>query len=160
MGEPVASIAALEELYRRRYRRFLRVSRALVGDADRASDAVQEAFARAIRARFDYRGEGSLEAWLWRTLLNVCADEGRATVPPTAVEGAAVSNGAVDEWPELRAAVAALPERQRLILFLRHYADLDYETIASAVGIRRGTVAAALHAAHRTLREALTEVRR
>ena len=56
--------------------------------------------------------------------------------------------------------MAALPERQRLILFLRHYADLDYETIAAAVGIRRGTVAAALHAAHRTLRHALTEVPR
>jgi RNA polymerase sigma-70 factor (ECF subfamily) len=160
MGEAVASIGALEELYRRRYRRFLRVALALLGEPEQARDAVQEAFARAIRARFDYRGEGSLEAWLWRTLLNACTDERRASLPPPEAERAAVANGAADEWPELRAAVARLPERQRLILFLRHYADLDYETIASATGIRRGTVAAALHAAHRTLREALTEVRR
>jgi RNA polymerase sigma factor (sigma-70 family) len=159
MGEPVASIAALEELYRRRYRRFHRVARALLDD-ERARDAVQEAFARAIRARFDFRGEGSLEAWLWRTLLNVCADDRRTSRPRMDVEEPAAANGTAEEWPELRAAVAALPERQRLILFLRHYADLDYETIASAVGVRRGTVAAALHAAHRTLREALAEVRR
>lgn len=60
----------------------------------------------------------------------------------------------------MRAAVAALPERQRLALFLRHYADLDYESIAAALGVRRGTVAASLHAAHETLRETLTGVKR
>jgi RNA polymerase sigma factor (sigma-70 family) len=62
------------------------------------------------------------------------------------------------DWPELRAAVSALPERQRLALFLRHYADLDYEAIAFALGVRRGTVAATLHAAHESLRRTLTEV--
>ena len=38
--------------------------------------------------------------------------------------------------------IAGLPERQRLVLFLRHYADLDYDTIAQVAGIERGTVAA------------------
>jgi RNA polymerase sigma factor (sigma-70 family) len=51
--------------------------------------------------------------------------------------------------------VAALPERQRQALFLRHYADLDYEQIAEVLGIARGTVSATLHAAHRALRETL-----
>jgi DNA-directed RNA polymerase specialized sigma24 family protein len=71
----VASISAIEEVYRRRYRRFVRVALALTGDAERAHDAVQEAFARAIRGRFGLRDERSLEAWLWRTLANACADE-------------------------------------------------------------------------------------
>ena len=44
------------------------------------------------------------------------------------------------------------------MLFLRHYADLDYENIAEIVGVERGTVAATLHAAHAKVREAMTEV--
>jgi len=43
------------------------------------------------------------------------------------------------------------------MLFLRHYADLDYDRIADAVGSRRGTVAATLHAAHQKVREAIKE---
>jgi DNA-directed RNA polymerase specialized sigma24 family protein len=42
-------------------------------------------------------------------------------------------------------------------VFLRYYADLDYEAIAAALGIRRGTVAAALNAAHRKLENSLRE---
>jgi RNA polymerase sigma factor (sigma-70 family) len=52
----------------------------------------------------------------------------------------------------------ALPERQRLIVFLRYYADLDYRAIAAALEIEVGTVSAALSAAHRSLRNALQEV--
>ena len=156
----MVSIAAIEEIYRRRYASFLRVARALTGNRERAHDAVQEAFARAIRARSTFRGDGPLEGWLWRTLANVCADERRAAArrePPCEPPH---QNGHPEEWPELRAAVAALPERQRLILFLRHYADLDYETIAAAAGVERGTVAATLHQAHAALRKAIAEVTR
>lgn len=61
--------------------------------------------------------------------------------------------------PRMRvaAAIAALPERQRLAIFLRYYADLDYAAIAASLGIKAGTVAAALHAAHNTLRKTLQE---
>jgi RNA polymerase sigma factor (sigma-70 family) len=154
-----ASIGAIEDVYRRRYRTFLRVALALVGDLDRARDNVQEAFARAIRSRRAYRGTGTLDAWLWQTVVNVCLDD-RRRLPPPPLDAAPAGNGHAEEWPELRAAIAALPDRQRAVLFLRHYADLDYETIAAALGIRRGTVAATLHTAHATLRRTLTEVPR
>jgi RNA polymerase sigma-70 factor (ECF subfamily) len=55
------------------------------------------------------------------------------------------------------AALASLPERQRLALFLRYYADLDYAGIAEALGISRGTVSATLHAAHASLQTKLKE---
>jgi DNA-directed RNA polymerase specialized sigma24 family protein len=45
-------------------------------------------------------------------------------------------------------------------LFLRHYADLSYDDIATVLGVARGTVAATLHAAHESLRERLPEVAR
>jgi RNA polymerase sigma factor (sigma-70 family) len=153
-----ATITAIESVYRRQYGRFLRVAQGMIGDRERAHDAVQEAFARAIRGRSSFRGEGSVEAWLWRTLANVCADERRSLARAAPPAAAPAANGQEDGLRELRAAVAALPERQRLIVFLRHFADLDYETIAAAAGVERGTVAATLHHAHTSLRRSLTEV--
>ena len=58
---------------------------------------------------------------------------------------------------DLRALVASLPERQRQALFLRYYADLDYRSIATVLGIKPGTVAASLHGAHEALRRRLEE---
>ena len=55
--------------------------------------------------------------------------------------------------------IADLPERQRLVLFLRYYADLDYRQIADALGIRRGTVGATLNQAHAALRPMLVGVK-
>jgi RNA polymerase sigma factor (sigma-70 family) len=60
----------------------------------------------------------------------------------------------------VRAWVAALPERQRLAVYLRYYADLDYRAIADALGIEVGTVSASLSSAHQALRRSLEEVER
>lgn len=145
-------VAQIEELYRCRYGYFFRVALGMFhGDEDRARDAVQEAFARALRAREGFRGEGSVESWLWRTLTNVCLREARSTPEPVP-EVDDAGDLYPSEWRHVRAAIARLPERQRLILFLRHYADLDYEEIASIVRVERGTVAATLHAAQGKLR--------
>jgi RNA polymerase sigma factor (sigma-70 family) len=59
---------------------------------------------------------------------------------------------------EVTAALALLPERQRVVLFLRYYADLDYRTIGDTLGIATGTVAATLNAARTALRRRLEEV--
>ena len=58
----------------------------------------------------------------------------------------------------VRDAVRRPPPRQRDVLFLRYYLDFDYATIGQTLGIKTGTVSATLHAAHRSLRNALQEV--
>ncbi len=76
-------------------------------------------------------------------------------------ETAVAMNGSLphrEQGVEPASLVAVLPERQRLVLFLRYYADLDYRRIAQILGVRTGTVSASLHAAHNTLRQALSEV--
>ena len=47
--------------------------------------------------------------------------------------------------------IATLPERQRLVVFLRYYADLDYRTIADALEIEVGSVSATLVARKRSV---------
>ncbi|HEY5478199.1 MAG TPA: sigma-70 family RNA polymerase sigma factor [Gaiellaceae bacterium] len=156
------TIESLEQLYRDRYPRLLRLALATVGSREAAADVVQEVFARAIRHRDEFRGEGSLESWIWRMVINTGRTQqkrGRRRAELERSQDLASTNGHAEPWPELRAAVAALPERQRQALFLRHYADLDYEQIGEVLGIARGTVSATLHAAHRTLRETLEGAR-
>jgi len=152
-------LAEIEDLYRTRFRDFLRVAIAITGSPELGVEAVQDAFGDAIRSRRNFRGEGSLAAWVWRLVVNASRDARRqvADVPvePTAI--AERSNGRVDS-SELRAAIAALPERQRLVLFLRYYADLDYRGIAVTLEIKTGTVSAMLNQAHRALRSVLDEV--
>src|SRR5919107_797083 len=60
----------LEGLYRVRYPQFLRVATAIAGDEPTGHDAVQEAFARALKSRRTYRAEGTLEAWVWPIVIN------------------------------------------------------------------------------------------
>jgi RNA polymerase sigma factor (sigma-70 family) len=156
--DPDAVLEQIETVYRSRYPAFVRVATAIVGDADQARDAVHDGFVRAVRHRRRFRGE-SLEGWIWRIVVNAArrrrADERRAHIEaPSAQPGLSSENG------DLRALVAALPERQRIALFLRYYADLDYRSIADALGVKPGTVAAHLHAAHETLRGQLQEEER
>ena len=152
-----AAAAEIEAVYRERFRAFLFGVTALLRDGEAALDVVQDGFALALRSRDRYRGEGSLEAWLWRIVLNVARDRLRSnrrvvTLPRfEATEDASESDG------DVRALLLALPERQRLAVFLRYYADFSYEQIAEALGIRAGTVAASLNAAHRALRRDLVE---
>jgi RNA polymerase sigma-70 factor (ECF subfamily) len=154
------SIVDIEALYRERYPRFLRFAIANLGDVERGRDAVHEAFVSALRSVGDFRGQGCLETWLWRILMNACTAEKRRRVVP--IEDQPLLTGEDDppEWPEIRDAIASLPERQRTVLFLRHYADLDYEQIGAVLGIARGTVAATLNTAHTRLRAVLGEVMR
>jgi len=157
IGRRGASLDELEALYRSRFDVFARVAATVTGDAEQARDAVQEAFATAVRKRGSFRGDGPLEAWVWRIVLNAARSDVRR-VTPAVYDEPAGANGQPEEDSELRAALALLPERQRTAVFLRYYADLDYAAIGEALGISTGTVAATLNAAHTALRSRL-EVR-
>ena|SRR5579864_210339 len=125
----------LEIVYRLRYRHFLRVATAIRG----------------------------LEAWVWRAVVNAALATRRGRLPrresAEAVDPASANGHAADEVG-VRAWVAALPERQRLTVYLRYYADLDYRSIAQALDVEVGTVSAALSSAHQALRRSLKEVER
>ena len=150
-------MAAIEAVYRARFGAFVRVATAITGDPQLALDAVQQAFADVIRARRGYRGDGPIEAWIWRAVVR--SSRRRAAepsgVPLAEVEGAAGRNGDGGHDAAVRAAVAALPERQRLAIFLRYFAGLEYSEIAAVLDVTVGTVSASLHAAHLSLRSAL-----
>lgn len=152
-------LGQLEALYRERFRHFKRVAVAIVGDQERAVEAVHDGFANAIRGRGGFRGTGPLEAWVWRAVVNAAR---RANREPSDLalrsEVESRRNGDAElEANTLQEVIRSLPERQRLVLFLRYYGDLDYRSIARALDVRLGTVSATLHAAHAALRRVLEE---
>ena len=155
-------LAELEAIYRRGYPSFLRVALGIVGEVELAADAVHDGFVGAVRGRDRYRGEGTLEAWVWRAVVNAARRRrslrNRAATEPLEVDVAANGSEPAQADP-IRTAIAGLPERQRLVLFLRYFADLDYRTIAEIAGVEQGTVGATLHAAREALRPLLEEAR-
>jgi RNA polymerase sigma-70 factor (ECF subfamily) len=171
IGRRGTSLEELESVYRDGFTAFARVAATVTGDPELARDAVQDGFATAVRKRRTFRGDGPLEAWVWRIVLNAARSQARRRRPePNSASNSLLqahlgagegTNGTAPDpvAAELRVALALLPERQRLAVFLRYYADLDYDGIATALGVKPGTVAATLHAAHAALRGRLEEVR-
>ena len=135
---------ALEQLYRDRYRSFRDILAGVVGSHELAREVVQEAFARALREQRKFRGDGSLEAWVWKIALNVALKQRRELRRQWQLdeEEQAIHGPAPDD--DVRAAVRSLPPRRRLVVFLRYFADLSYSEIAGIAGISEGTVAATL----------------
>jgi DNA-directed RNA polymerase specialized sigma24 family protein len=162
VGGKGATPTQLEALYRARFGHFVRVAVAICGDRERGRDVVQNAFIAAIRHRRSFRGDAPLEAWVWRIVVN---EARRAAAEPplglTTQHDESMNGHGGDELDPLgiRGWIIALPDRQREAIFLRYFADLDYATIAEALGIEIGTVSATLGAAHRSLRKTLQEVR-
>ena len=159
IGRSGASLDDLEALYRSRFDVFARIAASTTGDSERARDAVQEAFATAVRKRRSFRGDGPLEAWVWRIVLNAAHSDVRRNAPVAEYAEQAGTNGHPEQDGELRVALARLPKRQRTAVFLRYYADLDYAAIGEALEISTGTVAATLNSAHTALRNRLEAVR-
>ncbi len=159
IGRRGARLEELEALYRSRFEVFARVAASVTGDPERALDAVQEAFATAVTKRRSFRGDGPLEAWVWRIVLNAARSDVRRSVTELGYGELPSANGRPEDDAELRMALARLPERQRTAVFLRYYADLEYASIAEALGISSGTVAATLNAAHAAIRTRLEGIR-
>jgi RNA polymerase sigma factor (sigma-70 family) len=148
---------AIEQLYRDRYIGFRNALATVTGSYDSARDAVQEAFATALRNRSQLRSEDSLAAWIWRIALRMALHH-RAEDSQGSLNGA-LDPGLVEpeRHPVLEEALKALPPRRRLIVFLRYFADCSYAEIAEACGVSEGTVAATLAQAREQLEAALRQ---
>ena len=135
-----------------------------VGDQDTAQEVVAEAFARAWASWRTVSKHPAPVAWVVRTALNANISRWRrrrreVSVPDLgtvadlyAVEGTA--GDSVD--PRIMAALMRLPARQRQVVALRLFLDLDIGHTAEALGIAPGTVQAHLGRAIATLRGDLT----
>ncbi len=147
----------IERVYRVRYVAFRNALATVAGGREAARDVVQDAFAEALRKRETFRGEGPLEAWIWRIALRIALTRKatESSLPSVDVGEPALPDAERD--PQLADALRRLPPRRRLVVFLRYFGDLSYAQIAEVCGISEGTVAATLAQAHEELLHTLGE---
>jgi RNA polymerase sigma-70 factor (ECF subfamily) len=138
--------AALDVLFHAHWPAAYRAAWLIVRDPHAAEDIAQEGFVAAIRALDRFDRSRPFGPWLRTIVARRAIDAVRARalrreVAPVALEGAACADAPGPALAdELLAAVAALPDEQRIVVVLRHLLELTPTEIADVVGIPRGTV--------------------
>lgn len=173
-GDHEAFRVLVERYQSRAYGLALRI----LGDPDRARDALQEAFLKAYSALDRFEGRSGFYTWLYRLVFNQCIDMKRRDKSAGHLEWddevareVSPDAGASAEGPagpdrglarsELREALAeaieSLPPDARRTLVMREIDGLSYAEIAAALEIPKGTVMSRLHYARKRVQEALIE---
>ena len=157
-------------------RRAVRLAYQYLRDAHDADEAVQDAFVKVFTHIASYREELPFEVWFTRILVNACLDIRKARarrlrwVLP--IEGPSSTDApareAVDRerltedvlvsrarLREIAAAVDQLPERQRTVFMLSHFAGQSTSQVSQALGISEATVRVHLFRAVHKLRRIL-----
>lgn len=120
-----------------------------------ASDAVQEAFERALRQR-DAKDRPA--GWLFIVALRIWRRQRwrqRLFMPLAILRHAASSEGGTEDRLDLLEQIRKLPDRQRQVVVARYVLGLSQRETAELLGISAGTVASTTSQANRRLRESL-----
>lgn len=153
-----------QEFYRTSRDACLRAVLASVGDRQLAEDLVAEAFTRAWASWHSVSRHPAPPAWVVRTALNTRVSWWRRRRREVAFDGTAditdIGAGASGEGldPVLLTALRGLPLRQREVIVLRVFLDLDTRTTAKVLGVAPGTVTAHMSRAVAALRDYLVPV--
>lgn len=138
-----SAFAALVDRYRTR---VVNIAYRFLGDPDSAQDAAQEVFVKIYTSAKSFRPNAAFTTWLYRITANACVDEIRkrrrsktesSNELPEFVSDSSTSPEEQVRLSELarevRAAIAALPENQRMAVILQRYEELSYRQIADVL---------------------------
>jgi RNA polymerase sigma-70 factor (ECF subfamily) len=174
---------AFEELVNRHQEKAYNLALQMsYGQVQEAQDLTQEAFVRAFRNLKHFRGDSAFYTWFFRIVVNTCLDgrrrrrrwdrvfsfwrpqeedEGRdelETFPDPSADSSPLEMLSGKQLSrEIRKAVAALPERQRLAFRLKVLQGMSLKEIAQVMGAAEGTVKSHLFRATHQLQKALKE---
>ncbi|MEO7456580.1 MAG: sigma-70 family RNA polymerase sigma factor [Gemmatimonadaceae bacterium] len=134
---------AFRQLVDEHFRSCLRYARRVLTDPEGAEDVLQETFFRAYQALPRYREEAQFHAWLFQILVNQCRMANRGNRRWTqrfirderAIDHAAESAATEESKGDaLYAALAALDERSREAMLLKHGEGMGYKDMARLTG--------------------------
>lgn len=158
-------IEAFELLYREHAGRVYALClRLMAGDANDATELMQDVFIRAWRKLGSFRGDCAFASWLHRLAVNTMLETARSDRRRTArvlpmddlahLAGAGRGSG-VELKMDMEDAIASLPKGARLAFVLHDVEGFQHQEIAAQLSVSVGTVKAQLHRARRLLRERL-----
>ena len=153
------------EIYRDR---VFALCRHMAGNRDDAEDLTQEVFIQAFRHVGSFRAESSFGTWLYRIAANRCMAETRKRRPVfgdvTEIENVVPLSGGQNPEQELvhkelvqrvEAAIASLPEGQRLLFVLATQVGMKYRDIGQIVDCSEDAVKVRVHRARKRVRDML-----
>jgi RNA polymerase sigma-70 factor (ECF subfamily) len=155
---------AFDELVRHYMRQVFQLAYRVVGHREDAEDLVQEVFVAAHQYLDSFDITRPFGPWLMRIVTNRGANLRRSRTRRTtedAVDGVSPAPSALEETERkdlrgiLTRALAALPEKQRMIVTLFDVDGMTSSEIGEMMGLAPGTVRWHLHEARRTLRGTL-----
>ena len=140
------------------------VRRYVKGDAD-AKDVTQQVFVRAFKGLAAFRGAASVRSWLYRIAINCALSwirdhrrEQPAEIAEDSLTAMPTAPGRISDDQEgtrLRAAIAQLPPKQKLVLELRVFDDLSFKEVAELADCSENTAKVNFHYAVKKLRDIL-----
>jgi len=157
--------AAWETLMRAHQESVFRLAYLILGDADEADDAAQEAFIRAYRALERYDLTRPLRPWLLSISANLARNRRRslgryfaalrrkAQMEPAIWQGAEEQGGQKWHANQVWQAVRRLNPSDQQVIYLRFFLDMPVEEAAQAMQVAPGTVKSRLHRALERLRK-------
>jgi RNA polymerase sigma-70 factor (ECF subfamily) len=142
--------------------RLFDIARLILRDAYLAEDAVQEALVHAWRRLPSLREADRFDGWMYRLIVNACADAGRTRArigsevrdlqPQSTIEDA---SGLVADRDQIDRAFIHLRPEQRVVLVLHFFVGLPAIEIAQVLGLPVGTVKSRIHYATQSMRAVL-----
>ena len=160
---------ALERLVTWHHGAVYRFLLAFLRDEDRAADATQETFLKALNRLESFRGESSFRTWLFVIARNEALGSIRSSgrrredalddKAPLVDRGVAPDEEALlrEEVRRVRVALERLPEKQRLTVSLRLFDELSFREIGEIVDSSEGAARVNYHYGLGRLREWLEE---
>jgi RNA polymerase sigma-70 factor, ECF subfamily len=138
---------AFTVLVRRHRDRMWAVALRTMRDPDEAADALQDALLSAFRNAGGYRGDAAVTTWLHRVVVNACLDRMRrravraaAPLGDTDVPAPGDDHAALESRLDIQAALARLPEAQRVAIVLVDLQGLSVAEAAAFLHVAEGTV--------------------
>jgi RNA polymerase sigma-70 factor (ECF subfamily) len=156
---------AFNQIMRNHEDRVFSVCLRIMGNRDQALDATQETFLTTFRKAEQFKGNSALGTWIYRIAVNTCYDQlrrqkRRQTDPmpehldPTDLSAQEEVDSAALR-PEIRRALAAIPEDFRAAVILSDIEGLGLPDVAEILGVPVGTVKSRVFRGRRLLAEEL-----
>ena len=158
--------SAFEPLVERYHRPLFRMAVRLLGNREEAEDVTQTTFLKAYKALATCDRQRKFFSWIYRILVNECLNTLRSRRPMQGLDDTMAAPGpepdpvdADETRRRVRRALLQLPEAQRDVILLRHFAEMKYDEMAVTLDIPEKTVKSRLFSARQRLCELLVAER-
>lgn len=161
---------AFDELMRRYGEGVYWQIRKMVFNHDDAVDLLQNAFIKAWKNIDHFRGDARLTTWLYKIAINesinfLNKEKTRQGFTADDPDNFIINNLTADEYFDgdelhlaLQKAIAALPEKQRLVFNMRYFDEMSYEQISDILGTSVGALKANYHHAVKKISQAISDL--